>query len=224
MRRVWAWWPLASVALTARFLVTWLGNVWEPALPPHSAGLSCLFNPLLLGLTIRYLNTVTWTCDWHAWFSLIYIFINISKNTFCNCKFWSVFLFSTVVLFFGGLPFAPLVLQFRAAFSSLLFQQYIVKVDLYFNPVQCLDSHISTFSNEDTRDLFLLCIVFHASFIVHYLLLLFDLFFFCSTFDFIWIFCSLFIVHEKTFRSNPGLYFIYFDPVIQEPSSSMQVK
>jgi hypothetical protein len=34
----------------------------------------------------------------------------------------SIFLFSTVVLFFGELPFAPLVLQFRAAFSSLLFQ------------------------------------------------------------------------------------------------------
>jgi hypothetical protein len=33
----------------------------------------------------------------------------------------SVFPFSTVVLFFGGLPFALLVLQFRAAFSSLLF-------------------------------------------------------------------------------------------------------
>jgi hypothetical protein len=33
----------------------------------------------------------------------------------------SVFTFSTVVLFFGRLPFALLVLQFRAAFSSLFF-------------------------------------------------------------------------------------------------------
>ncbi len=102
----------------------------------------------------------------------------------------SVFLFSTMVLFFGGLPFALLVLQFRAAFSSLLFKQYIVKVDFYFNPVQCLDSHISTFSNEDTRNLFMLCIVFYASYIMHYLLSLFDLFFFCS----------LFIVHENNIQ------------------------
>jgi hypothetical protein len=35
-------------------------------------------------------NAVTWICDWHAWFSLIYIFIIISNNTFCNLKFWSL--------------------------------------------------------------------------------------------------------------------------------------
>jgi hypothetical protein len=40
-------------------------------------------------------------------------------------QIWSLeqasFLFPTVVLFFGGLPFALLVLQFKAGLSSLLF-------------------------------------------------------------------------------------------------------
>ncbi len=58
--------------------------------PPCSPGSSCLFNPLLLGLTLKYLYAVTWTYDWYAWFSPIYIFMNISNNTFCNCKFWSL--------------------------------------------------------------------------------------------------------------------------------------
>ncbi len=62
VRQVWAWWPLASVVLTVRFLVTWLGNVWEPV-PPRSTGLSGLFSPLFLGLTLSHSNAVTWTCD-----------------------------------------------------------------------------------------------------------------------------------------------------------------
>jgi hypothetical protein len=50
---------LASVTLTVHFLVTWLGDVWEPA-SPHSPGLSRLFNPLLLGLTL--LLASSWGC------------------------------------------------------------------------------------------------------------------------------------------------------------------
>jgi hypothetical protein len=36
------------------------------------------------------------------------------------------------MLFFGGLPFALLVLQCRAAFSSLSFSNYVVRVALLF--------------------------------------------------------------------------------------------
>ncbi len=52
VRRVWAWWLFASVVLTVCFPITELGNVWEPA-PPRSTGLSHLFNPHCLGLTLR---------------------------------------------------------------------------------------------------------------------------------------------------------------------------
>ncbi len=90
MRWVWAWWPFASVVLTIRFPVTWLGNVWEPVPPPRGTGLSRLFNPHFLGLTLRHRNADTWTCDWHAWFSLIYTFINIDTIPFWNSKFWSL--------------------------------------------------------------------------------------------------------------------------------------
>jgi hypothetical protein len=37
--------------------------------------------------------------------------------------------------FFGRLPFALLVLQCRAAFSSLTFSKYIVRVALLFGPL-----------------------------------------------------------------------------------------
>ncbi len=89
VRRVWAWswWPLVSVVLTVRFPITWFGNVWEPSPPPRSTGLSRLFNPPFPGLTLRYQYVVTWTCDWHAWFSLLYDLITIDTTPFCNCKF-----------------------------------------------------------------------------------------------------------------------------------------
>jgi hypothetical protein len=91
VRRGWAWWPFTSVVLTVRFPIKWLGNVWEPA-PPRSMGLSrpYFFYPRFLGLTLRHRIAVTWTYDWHAWFSPIHTFINISNNTFYNCKFWSL--------------------------------------------------------------------------------------------------------------------------------------
>ncbi len=62
----------------------------------------------------------------------------------------------------------------------------------------------------------ILCIVFSSklSCIICY---------YCSTVVFIQFFCSLFIIHKKIFSSNPGLDSRYFDPVVQEPSSSMQV-
>jgi hypothetical protein len=44
-------------------------------------------------------------------------------------------LFSTVMLFFGGMPFALLVLQCRAAFSSLSFSKYAMRVALLFGPL-----------------------------------------------------------------------------------------
>ncbi len=52
---------------------------------------------------------------------------------------WSLeyasFPFSTVVLFFGGLPLALLVLQFRAALSSVSFSKHVVRVVLLFGPL-----------------------------------------------------------------------------------------
>jgi hypothetical protein len=50
-------------------------------------GMDHLFNPHFPGLTLRHCYTVTWICDWHAWFSPIYTFINIDIFPFCNCKF-----------------------------------------------------------------------------------------------------------------------------------------
>jgi hypothetical protein len=103
----------------------------------------------------------------------------------------SIFLFSTAVLFFGRLPFALLVLQFSAAFSSL-FTSVISRESnsFYFNPVQCLDSHTSTLVNY-----FVYSVLIPV--IVHYLILLFDFYSFCSIFVFIRIFCSLFVIHKK---------------------------
>jgi hypothetical protein len=59
-----------------------------------------------------------------------------------------IFLFSTAVLFFVGLPFALLMFQFRAAFSSP-FTSVICRESnsVYFNPVQCLDGHIPALVN-----------------------------------------------------------------------------
>jgi hypothetical protein len=60
---------------------------------------------------------------------------------------------------------------------------------IFFNPVQCLDGHISTCFNKDTRDLFMLCIMLMCQYYCVDLLL-FDLF--CSLFDFSFTFCSTF--------------------------------
>ncbi len=100
---------------------------------------------------------------------------------------------------------------------------------IFFNPMQVLDSHISTFFNKDTRDLFMLCIMLMCQLhrVLFYnccsiILLLFDfhslLFIFCLTFVFYSI-LLLFIVHcflfmRKLFNSDPGLYSRYFDPII----------
>jgi hypothetical protein len=57
--------------------------------PPRSMGFSHQFKTLFLGLTLRHRNTVTWTCDQHACFSIIYIYINFTL-TFCNYNLWSL--------------------------------------------------------------------------------------------------------------------------------------
>ncbi len=101
------------------FPVTWLGNLWEPfPPPPRSTGLSRLFNPRFPGLKIRYRLAVTWTCDWHTWFSFICNLITIDttppSTTASLEPRLSVFSFFNRGAFFGGLPFALLVLQFKA--------------------------------------------------------------------------------------------------------------
>jgi hypothetical protein len=78
--------------------------------PPNSVGLSCLFKTCFLSLTLRHRNAVTWTCDQHAWFSLIYIYIDFTL-TFCNYNLWSLaeaLFFLNHDAFFGRLPFALL--------------------------------------------------------------------------------------------------------------------
>jgi hypothetical protein len=97
---------------------------------------------------------------------------------------------------------------------------------IFFNSVQCLDSHFSAYFNKDTHDLFMLCIMLVCQLYRVDLLLFFDLF--CSLFDFyssfvhlLFDFCFhsiilLFIVQRKRFNSDPGLYSRYFDSIVRE--------
>jgi hypothetical protein len=107
-----------------------------------------------------------------------------------------------------------------------------------------LDGHISTYFNKDTHDLFMLwivlvcqlyCVLFY--YCCSFILLLFDFYlsFVHLLFDFVSLeallfHCSLFIVDEKIFNSDPGLHSRYFIPVpvVHEvpisTSSSMQVQ
>jgi hypothetical protein len=103
---------------------------------------------------------------------------------------------------------------------------------IFFNSVQCMDGHISTYFNKGSRDLFMLytmlaCqlyrVVFYYCCSIYFIVVQFSfefLFVFCSTFVFIQFFAFLlFIVHcskEKIFNSDPGLYSRYFDPVVRE--------
>ncbi len=101
-------------------------------------------------------------------------------------------------------------------------------------------SHFNLF-NKDTHDLFMLCIVlmcqlyrvvFYHCCSIYYccLFILFVvrsvhlLFAFCSHSILLLFIYSLFMFKRKRFNSDPGLYSRYFDPVVQElSSSSMQV-
>jgi hypothetical protein len=88
-------------------------------------------------------------------------------------------------------------------------------------------SHLNLF-NKDTRDLFMLCIVFMCQLycvlftvVVHLFCSLFDFHsIFCSTFVLIRFFCFSFIhcslFKSKRFNSDPRLYSRYFDPVVHE--------
>jgi hypothetical protein len=79
----------------------------------------------------------------------------------------SAFLFSTAVIFFGGLPFALLVLQFRAAFSSSFTSAICLESNsFYFNPVQCLDGHIPALENYFVYSVLIPVIVHYFIFIV----------------------------------------------------------
>jgi hypothetical protein len=88
--------------------------------------------------------------------------------------------------------------------------------------VQYGDSHILTFFNKDTRDLFIVHIVLVPVivFVIYYCCSLFIVVvhLFCYVFDFHSFFvrllfhCSLF--KRKRFNSDPGLCSRYFDPVV----------
>jgi hypothetical protein len=88
---------------------------------------------------------------------------------------------------------------------------------IFFNSVQCLDGHISTCFNKDTRDLFMLCIMLVCQ--IHRVVF----YYCCSIFiQVLFVFCFIrffcfFIVHcsrEKIFNSDPGLYSRYFDSAV----------
>jgi hypothetical protein len=82
-------------------------------------------------------------------------------------------------------------------------------------------SHLNLF-NKDTRDFFILCIIFMCQLIVHYLLLLvviyhchsFILFVVRPSFVLCLTFVSLFIVQKKRFVSDPESCSRYFDPAV----------
>ncbi len=57
-------------------------------------------------------------------------------------------IFELWCVFFGGLPFALLVLQCRAAFSFLLFSKYVVRVALLFGPLAPLSGCLGCCSLE----------------------------------------------------------------------------
>jgi hypothetical protein len=124
-----------------------------------------------------------------------------------------------VALLFG--PLAPRLAASAVAHLSgsqtvpwLLVLRLLASAELcstgYFNSVLCLDSHISTYFNKDTRDLFMLCIVLMCQLnrvlfcsIYYWCLFILLLFDFCSSFvhllfNFCFIkFSLLLIVHEK---------------------------
>ncbi len=61
-------------------------------------------------------------CDWHSWFSVISNLITIVTTPLNNCKIGAQskrLSFFNRFAFFGGLPFAFLVLPVRAALSSV---------------------------------------------------------------------------------------------------------
>jgi hypothetical protein len=104
-----------------------------------------------------------------------------------------------------------------------------VTTRIFFNSLQYWTVTISTRFNKDTCDLFMLCILLVCQLytycfiiVVRFSLLLFILFicllfiFYSSfvplMFHLIILFNSMFIVHQKMFNSDPGLYSRYFDP------------
>ncbi len=119
----------------------------------------------------------------------------------------SVFLLSTAIAFPWQAalcsPSASVWSYFLLSFTSIICRE---SNSFYFNPVQCLDGHIPTLMNY-------LCIVFSYQLSCIILLLLFDFIQFCSTYVFIWFFCSLFVTQKKIFSSNPGLCSRHFDPL-----------
>ncbi len=137
MRWVWAWSPFVSVDLTVCFPITWLGNGWEPALPAVRAWVAYL-NPAF------ELNPQTpKRCHvdlWSAPMVLIHPHPHQLRHPYLLQQQLleprvSVISFQPWCFFFGGLPFALLVLQCRAAFSSLSFSKYVSRVALLFGPM-----------------------------------------------------------------------------------------
>jgi hypothetical protein len=115
------------------FPITWLGVGWEPGPPPTVWALSHLFKLPFWGLTLRHRNAVTWTCDWHDWFSLIFIVIVIIPSFCYNQEFRVSYLsFLSVVLFLCQATFCPFSVRQRAAFSCPFLSKCVVRVALLF--------------------------------------------------------------------------------------------
>jgi hypothetical protein len=87
-------------------------------------GISRVFKTHFLSLILRHQNAVTLTCDQHAWFSFVYIYIDITPP-FCNYTpelRVSVLSFYPWCFFSGGLPFALLYSSKELLFSSPFLQ------------------------------------------------------------------------------------------------------
>ncbi len=111
VRQVWEWWPLASVMLTVRFPITWFGNVWEPAPPPAVWAWVAYLIP---SFWISPSDTITlshWlvigTLGSHSSTTSSPSTPPPSATASLEPRVSIFPFFSTVVLFFCGLPFSP---------------------------------------------------------------------------------------------------------------------
>jgi hypothetical protein len=120
--------------------VTGVGWELSPPPPPQVWALGCLFKLAFWCLTISSPNTVTWTCDWLNWFSLIIIFINFNFHLQTSPGARASSSFLSMVFFFGGLPFALYLfsLELRAVVQLSLLSRCFVRIALY--SATCLQS------------------------------------------------------------------------------------
>jgi hypothetical protein len=135
VRRVGAWWPFASVMLTVRFPITWLGVGWEPGLPAVWAWIAYL-NPLF------ELNPQTpKRCHMDLWSARL-VLIHLHRHRHHTSLLQqhpefrvSVLSFLSMVLFLWRAACCPFSIKQRAAFQLSVLSKYFVRVALLFSPL-----------------------------------------------------------------------------------------